>query len=263
MLKYIFHKCKANLRKLFLISLYFLFHHRKALAKLSSYGFSDIKVCRFRRWQWWQWHNSREKNYQRFYYKAKYSNKIYFIKVSKDDYTVKNEIFINEYLIQCGVTFAPKLLMSDENYGKNTAMIAFEFISEIYNFELADDEKAFEFICKEFEYIHGHFLKFNIIHGDISASNLLLGNKNNIVLIDFALSWVPGSEVFKLRHPCGLYHVLSDNKHVYDNAFSFLRMLDDCGISDAFKQKECYKRIEKLLGVHTYSAPVSIIEEHL
>ena len=42
------------------------------------------------------------------------------------------------------------------------------------------------------------------------------------------------------------------------NAVSFLKMLDDCGIPNEFKQKECYKRIEKLVGKHTYTVHLPI-----
>ena len=233
------------------IASYFLFYHRKAVSKLSSYGFSDIKTYEVRRWV----RIVRDKKLIRFYYKAQFKGIPCFIKLARMDITMKNEIFVNKYLVECGADFAPQMLISDENYSEDTSMIAFESISDLREFELPADENTFESICEEFEGIFKFFLKHGIIHGDINDSNLTLNRKNHIILIDFGLGKTPDSDTSLLSFSVqrGLYYQSTENTRIYDDAYSFVSMLDDCGISEAFKQKECYKRIKQLVGVHTHS----------
>jgi len=226
------------------------------MIKLSSYGLSEISVYRVRRWYTY----TEEEKIIRRYYKARFNGELCFIKVAKNDSTIKKEIFINKYLVQCDIEFIPKLLVSDEEYDVSTSLIVTEFIQNTHKFKLPEDEKTFEYICGELIAIHGCFHKLGIMHGDICNSNILLDSRNNISLIDFGVGWAPGSEIFKVNdlYVRGTYYILDGNIRTYDHAFSFLRMMDDCGISKEFKQKECYKKIEKLLGVHTYTVTLPV-----
>ena len=240
MIKNIYFRYKRRTKKaLFLLS-YFLLRHRRAIAKLSSYGFADIRIYRLKLWK----ANCK-------YYQADMDGEKCFIKVSTDCIAAKNEIFINKYLAGCGFSFVPMLLLSDESYDSGEFLLVTEFKSNMRVFSLPEDEKAFELICAEFENIHGLFRQFDIIHGDLFPGNLRLDADNHICIIDFGVGWVPGSGEYPEEY---LYRgVNTGSAVVYDNARAFLNMLEDCGISNAFKQKECYKRIERLVGAHTYT----------
>ena len=238
----VFKKCARIIRKLHFVLCYFLLHHRKTIAKLSSYGLTDIRVYCVRHW----YMGLGEEKLVRLFYKTKLDGTWCFVKLVENDSSIAKEIFINKYITERGIEFVPKLLLSDDN------LLVIEFIQGMKKFKLPDDEKAFENMCADFKNIHACFKKFDIIHGDISASNVLLDKDNKIVLIDFGVGWVPGSEVFPSNHVIhhGTYYVESDNIRIYDNAFSFLRVLDYYKIPAKFKQMKCYKEIEQLVGAH-------------
>ena len=251
MRKTVVNKYARIVNKVVYIVLYYLFSHRKHVVRLSKYGLTNIKTHQIRRWL----RVVRGEKLVRFYYHAKLNNKPCFVKMAKQDSTLKNEIFINKYLTQCGATFAPRLLISDENYDKDTTMMVFETIVDVREFELPDNEATLESICECFEDIYKFFLEHGIVHGDINESNLLLSQDNQIILLDFGLASSLESDISSLRDSVqhGYYYQFSANARIYDDAYSFLKMLDDSGVPEAFKKKECYQRIEKLVGVHSRS----------
>jgi len=250
-------RCIMIIRKLIHITIYLIIYHRKTVKKLESYGLRDIKIYHFRVWLWWQWRKAAtESNTKRYYYKANFNNKTCFVKLAKNDYAIKNEIFMCKYLTRSGIGFVPEYLLSDEDYDKYTSLLVTGFISDMRLFTLPADEKTFESICGEFEQILYCFTQHNVFHGDISASNVLMDSENHITIIDFALGSAPGSEVYKLKNPRGINYRLSGNVCTYDNAYSFIKLLDDCGIGGAYKNKDCYKSIERLIGAHTRSVTV-------
>jgi len=253
-MKSVYIKYKGRFCKLLFLISYFLFRRRRTMRKLGSYGFTGISGYQLRRWfRWHPWHGK----IIRYYYMAELNGKKCFVKIveAANDGTISNELAVNRYITQCGLDFVPELLAGDESYGKGEILLATGFKPGTVNFGLPADEESFEKVCGEFERIHGRFLDSGIIHGDISSSNLLLGPEDKILLIDFGIGRAPGSETHGInyqRHR-GTYYRESGNTRTYDDAYSFLRMLEDCGIPDGLKQKDCYKRIEKLVGAHTYS----------
>jgi len=262
MIKKFIKRCMTIIRKTKHMSVYLIFNHRKTVRKLESYGLRDVKIYRFRRWRWWQWHKAEETTIKRFYYKAKYENENCFVKLSRNDYAIKNEIHISRYLSRCAIGFVPGYLHSDEDYEKHTSLLITGFISGMRPFTLPGDEKTFEAVCGEFEQIIKCFVQYGIFHGDVSASNVLMDSENHIMVIDFALGYAPGSEAYQLKDPRGMNYRLSGNVCTYDNAYSFIRLLDDCGLSDDFKCKDCYKRIERMIDAHTRSVTVQPQDIH-
>jgi len=240
--------------KLFYLLLYFMFRHRKTVVKLASYGITDVRIYCVRRW--YTCHGAEKTD--RLFFKGVFNGTKCFIKLAANDSTIKKEIFINNYMTECGINFVPKLLLSDSNYNINSALLVTELIQDIKKFKLPDNERAFEVMCNKFEHIHSCLKKFSIVHGDISLSNVLVDKNACIILIDFGIGWVPGSEIFRTNHLIhhGTYYIESDNVRIYDNAFSFLRVLDHSKIPAEYKQKECYKKIERLVGVHSHIIPL-------
>jgi serine/threonine protein kinase len=241
-------------RKLLFIFKYYLFRHHKIAADLHSHGLTKIRAYRINRW----YSGLGKTKTRRHYYKAELNGKKCFVKLSEYDRDIKREIFINKYITQCNLDFIPKILLSYEGDDNNAALLVTEFIeSDARELKMPEDAAEFEAICAQLEYIHSCLSKFDIIHGDIHSSNMMPDKENNIKIIDCAIGWVPGSEAYdesyKNRGLIGTYYIKSGNTRIYDHAYAFLRMMDDLGISDDFKQKECYKRIESLVGVHTYT----------
>jgi len=232
---------------LFLLS-YFLLRHNKAVSKLLSIGLTNIRIFNIRKWR-----GSRANNIRRYYYTAQYNQKKCFVKLSNDS-TILNEIFVNNYITRCGIDCVPKLLFSKTNYDKDFSVLILEFKSDMRNFEIPKDEKTFESVCEEFLHIYNKFSEFNIIHGDINKSNLLLDSENRITVIDFGIGRISESDSIRIvrKTHCGTYFQTMGSYRIYDDAYSFLMMLDDCGLPPMYKNKECYKKIESLIGTNSY-----------
>ena len=248
------------LKRLFILS-YFLFYHCRTLRKLSIYGLTDISIFDLKNWfRWTVDRDGKTKYFVRKYFEAELNNQKCFIKISKIqdaiskfDNISKNEIYINRYTNECNLKFVPKMLLYDALYDKNSVILVTEFKNGLNRFAMTNDEKDFETICTEFEYIHSRFKEFNIIHCDLTDANLLLDHNNHIFIIDLAVALAPGSEIYQIDFTrVGNNFMYSNGVRTYCNAFAFLKILEASGISDSFKQKECYKRIERLVGVHTY-----------
>jgi hypothetical protein len=82
-------------------------------------------------------------------------------------------------------------------------------------------------------------------------------------MIDFGIARGPGSEAFPVdysRH-AGTYFLLEGNTRIYDDAYSFLQMLDFSGIPAFFKEKECFRRIERLVGGHAFTVELPEINK--
>jgi len=234
-----------------------LSHHR-IIRRLKSYGISDIKIYKFRKWNIGSKRKKMSFKKMRFYYKARYNNSACFIKMGNNNST-SNEITINKYLDRCSMDFIPSLLLSDEDFSKSTVLIVTEYISNLKKIKVPDDIEGFRQICTELEVIHEKLMAHNIIHGDLSDSNLSMTKDNRIMLIDFGYGWIPGMN--KNTFLRTIYKKTS-NANVYCNAHNFLRVLDEIGTPDNFKQEECYKRLERLVGLHTLAVPIAEGDEN-
>ena len=253
-IKRFFRKNIIKIRKSFHVFHYFLFSHYKNIRRLSSYGLTNIRpYCiklsyrhiGVRRKNWID-------NSVRRYYTATLNGKQCFVKTMTASITAQNELFVNKYFDKIVLNCVPKPLLIDENYMKDIYLLVTDFKPDMRNFFIPEDEKDFEDICKQLEEIHSAFHEFNIIHLDLHDGNVLIDKDNRVVIIDFGMVWMPGAKNYPLKK---FYYkgVPSGDDFVYDNAYYFIEIFDECGISDDFKQKECYKRIERLVGMHTYT----------
>lgn len=240
------------LRKLRFLCKYFLRDHHDAISRLKSCGITNVRAFHIR-----QWVRYIDKNIIRYYYKAKLSGNACFVKISGDS-TIENEINVNKYLSRCGVDFAPRYLYSGSDFCEGASALVVSYVPGLRSFCLPDDAVLFESLCAEFESIYQRLNSLGIIHGDISSSNLMLDGNNHIVLTDFGIGKVPGAEASGVDYGVhrGTYYIESADTRTYDDAYSFIHMLDDAGIPDSFRQMECYKRIERLAGLHTYSVDI-------
>lgn len=238
-------KVKRKLRMMLPLFFYLLFKNNKIKKNISIYGFTNIRIYRVKQWRF-----NLKKKTSRVFYTAIFNENVYFIKIVNN---LRNEVFIHEYMKRCGIKFTPELLMSDEQFIKNRSMIVTEYIPDLVNFNVPNDIKEFEDICKELEDILECMRKFDIIHGDLSEFNVALDKKKRIIIFDWANGWAPGAENHML--PRTVYKKV-DGANIYCNAHCFLRVFDECGIPRAFKQSESYMKIERLVGKHTHTVKI-------
>jgi len=242
-----FNKWKIRLYKIIFICHYYLFHHRRMIEKLSSYGMSEIKTFDITQWL----RIIRGRKIVRYLYRAQLHGETCFVKVGKKGMFMDNEIAVNEHINSYNITFIPRLLISDKNFDNDKSMIVTEFLTGIRRIVLPNDEKTFEHICSQLESIHAGLQEIGVIHGDLTAANVLLNEENHIQMIDFGVAWLTNAEIIEMTRAFGRNYLLSEDVLIYDNAYSFLKLLDNIGISDERKKTECYRRLESLVGKHT------------
>ncbi|MCL2425491.1 MAG: hypothetical protein FWD05_04045 [Oscillospiraceae bacterium] len=242
-----FNKWMTRLHKVIFIGSYYLFHHRRMIKKLSSYGMSEIKTQNIKQWL----RIIRSKKIIRHFYKAKFDGKVCFVKLGRKGMFMDNEITLNKYINQFNFTFIPKLLISDDNFDNDKAMIVIEFFPEARRFELPEDKESFESVCSQFEHIHSCFLEIGLIHGDLTPANVLINKENQVQIIDFGVAWIPKFDVIEMTRAYGRNYLLSKNSLVYDNVYAFLKLLESVGISDEYKTTKSYQDLQSLVGKHT------------
>ena len=229
---------------------YLLSQYRRDRIKLSSYGISRVVFFKVRQWKF-----NKEKMRTRVYYKAIRNGEKCFVKIGKSDGALKNEINIYKYLKQCNIKFVPQYLISEESYDNDRILLVLQYLEGVNKFKTPKTEDEFNHICNEFEAIHACFCKFGILQRDISITNIYMNNENKMVVTDFGMGVSPGSDVSLIdpESNVGTYFIFTEKTRIYDDAYSFVRMLDECGIPSEYKEMECYRRIEKLVGIHTHS----------
>lgn len=222
--------------------------HRRTISQLADYGLSDLQLYRTENW----YIGDDSEGTIRKYYKGNYRGETCFVKLAQNDSTIRNEIFVNHYVTSCDLPFVPRTLTSDKAFDTNTSLLVTQFFADLRNFEIPTDEHLFERYCGEFIEIHKCFRQFQIVHCDISATNLLINDKKQLVLIDFGIGKVPGSEIYEIDYRAhdGHYYVTKGNSRIYDDAYSFLRMLDKAGLPDAYREMGSYRHIQQLVGTH-------------
>ncbi len=223
---------------------YFLFIYLSEINKLSKYGLCKIKPIKF---DGWRWGKGLDKAYRR-YYVAYYDQKRCFIKVAKNDATIVNEIKINTYLNSNinELDFTTKLLLSDLNFDSHTAMIVLEFINDLKNFVVLEDVDDFNSVCQSFIRILKEMEKISLVHADVHKGNLMLCNKQ-LVLLDFGISKVANIENnidYKARP--GTYYREEASQRIYNDAYSFIRMVEELGIEETHKELEAFQYINSL-----------------
>lgn len=221
---------------------------------LKKYGFVNIKPVNL---SGWRWGKGLDKAYRR-YYVANYECKKCFVKVAKNDATIINEIQVNSYIKDCcgSVDFTTKLIMCDKNFCEDTAMMAIEFISDLQKFYIPQDVGEFEVLCKSFERILKILEEFQIVHADIHKGNLMIKD-GKPVLLDFGISKIKNVENdidYKARP--GTFFRTNDTERTYDDAYSFIKMLEKMNISEEFKNLPTYKSIENLCDVNYFTVNI-------
>ena len=234
----------------FYYNVYYLTNTKhKEIDKLKTYGFTEIQPYKKR-----DWRIGREKDGAfRRYYLGKYNGAIAFIKIGKNDLTVKNELHVMQkyYSILDGI--APKYILGDLFFDDNTVMLAVDFIIGLTNFSIPNDLIDFDNVCKQFYLILKKLHSANIIHADVHKANLMYCG-NRLFLLDFGISYSTSmnNEVDYNARP-GTYYIQEGNKRTYDDAFSFVKMVESNNCSFDPNKSEFYRLIKEQIGKRTFS----------
>ncbi len=229
---------------------YFLCTYFPEKNRLKKYGLRSIKPIKLDEWRWGK---GLDKAYRR-YYEANYQEKKCFIKVATNDATIVNEIRINSYLKELfsDIDFTTKLILSDEIFCENTAMMAIEFVSDLEKFYIPQDIKEFEKMCIGFTKVLKSLEDVQIIHADIHKGNLMIKN-GKLILLDFGISKIKNIENdidYKARP--GTFFRMEGTKRIYNDAYSFIKMLEQMGVHEEYKNLEVYKNIEKKCDINSF-----------
>lgn len=222
--------------------------------RLRKYGFVNIKPVNL---SGWRWGKGLDKAYRR-YYVANYDCKKCFVKVAKNDATIVNEIRVNSYIKDCceSVDFTTNLIMCDEKFCETTAMMAIEYISDLKNFYIPQSVKEFEVLCQSFIHILEVLQENQIIHADIHKGNLML-KSGKPILLDFGISKIKNIENgidYKARP--GTFYKTAGNERTYNDAYSFIKMIEKMDVSEEYKNLEAFKSIEKLCDVNCFTVDI-------
>ncbi|MBQ4446812.1 MAG: hypothetical protein II897_00760 [Clostridia bacterium] len=206
------------------------------LARFDELGFSKTKPVMIEAWRIGKGKDGAERRY----YTAVKEGARCFIKVGSRDATVVNELRLLEY-INSGSELFPKLAAGTESFGKETAMLAINYVEGLHEVSLDCGGKA---VLRDMVSILEELERFGIVHADIHKGNLMYGSKGPI-LLDFGISRIMGreNEIDYNARP-GTYFVQNGGLRTYNDAYSCLRLLEELGADAKLKSTEEYKRIE-------------------
>ena len=225
---------------------YLLLFYPKEKALLKKKGFVNIHPYQTKMWR----RGNELDGAHRRYFKAKYDNKMVFVKVAFNDATIDNEIYMSEVLSLISESRIPLPVVSSSCFQDNKKMLAIEFFDGLRPFSMPASEKIFEGYCYEFYCLLENLDKHRIVHADIHPKNLMIDSDNHIHLLDFGISSVAGkpNHVDYNARP-GTWYAEEGEYRIYDDAYSFVKMCNKLKMPDNYINKY-YKEIEKRIGAN-------------
>ena len=230
---------------------YYATQHTKTVKRLMEYGLLDPQPYQTDRWYIGDDHEGTIRKY----YQAVYCGESCFVKLAQNDSTICNEIFVNQYATKHSLAFVPQTLLCDMAYDIDTSLLVTQFRANLRKFTIPEDIVQFERYCMNFLDIHCEMEKYEMVHGDISDSNLLLDDSQQMVLTDFGIGRVTGAEKYMIDYIAhdGNYYINKGNMRIYDDAYSYIQMLEACGIPLNFKEIRAYRCIFERIGTMQYN----------
>lgn len=212
---------------------------KKECAKLVSLGLDHPTPINFR-----DWRIGRGKDYAfRRYYLASFKGQKCFVKIGKNDATVRNEYETLSKISSETFNFSPKMLLGDANFEENTIMLAVQFVNGLSKFTLPDNKSDFEKMCNQFLNILEVLEAHKLVHADIHKGNLMLqGSK--LYLLDYGISMFldAGNSINYVARPGTFYRNVED-KRIYDDAYSFVKLIETLDSAYASENAEALQKI--------------------
>lgn len=212
--------------------------------KLKKYGFKKIKPIAHKEWRIGQ---GKDNAYRR-YYIGEYEERKCFIKIGKNDATVENEYLFGKNLKQVELKFSPRFITGDNFFDDNTTMLAIEYLDGLHKFSAPVSVEKFANLCKQFNDILDELFENNIVHADIHKGNLMTQNEK-LVLMDYGISMKKdiGNKIDYKARP-GTFYRDNCGKRTYDDAFSFVEMINRLGLPEKYLNVKEYKDIVSKIG---------------
>ena len=207
---------------------------------LKRYGFLKSKLYKSTSWRFGK---GKDGAFRR-YYSAYYDGVRTFVKISKNDSTVKNEIKFAEYLKCVQPSFVTSTVTTALNFNNGFDMLAIEFCDDLRSFSIPKTEYEFEQLCDQFLGILDGLQSMKIVHADIHKNNLMIKD-NRLILIDFGISYSENldTSVDYSARPGTFYKETDDGLRFYDDAYSFVKMVEKLSPPVSFFNGELYQKI--------------------
>ena len=224
----------------------------KEVKRLRDFSLTKAKPVNFLSWRVGK---GKDKAYRR-YYLAEYNSMKCFVKVGTNDATVKNEYSLLSQFDMSEIGFSPKYLVGSDIFSHNTTMVAVEYIYGLEKFKIPDDIEAFDMLCASFLEILKTLESNNIVHADVHKGNLMLQD-DKLILIDYGISMKKevGNNIDYVARP-GTYFTENNGQRKYDDAYSFIKLLEYLDICDEFKKSGKYNEIKNRVDKFTFCVNV-------
>lgn len=234
---------------------YSLLEKKREIKKLKQLGFENIKI-----FEPLSWRIGKEKDraYRR-YYKAYYCSEQCFIKIGENDCTVKNEAQIYLDLKNEKIDFVSKILYIDMNFSDNTVLVANKFIENMRSIEKVCEIDEFKEICSSFCSVLDELKQKQIVHADIHKGNIMITRERKIILLDFGISIKDKkANCVDYKSRPGTFYILNEKQNIrtYDDAYSFVKMIELMNIPDEWENLSELKKVSEKIGC--YSVDVTI-----
>ena len=242
---------------------FFFVYRRQEMKSLHQYGFDNISLYKTRSWR----RGQETDHAHRRYYIAEKDGQKCFIKVAQCDTTVDNEIAIAESLRGIKLSFVPQVITYDRFFLNDRALFVTEFIDGLHPFFRDDDfHTGYDLTmlrqyCRSFLYIHQELCNISLVHGDIHNGNLLIDPGGHLWLLDFGISRINGRmNGVDYRHRPGTYFLESDTERIYDDVYSFKRILDQYASETGITNTDDYKQVVARIGLLSFCVPASYLK---
>ncbi len=230
---------------------------KKEISSLKLIGVTKIKKYSF---DDWKFDSGLDHSYRR-YYVGVFKGVKCFIKISKNDLTVFNEICVSEDLP--AYSFVPKTLFTDKSFNGGFLLVQ-ERLFHLINLEFKT-EKHFDNVCVQFNNILDCFNTIALVHCDVHRGNLMIDKRSGrLFLLDFGISKFANKNnmVDYLARPGTFYQHFTKNNCLfrkYDDAYSFVKETERMNVPPSWKECLSYQKICTKVGRNT----IDIVEEVL
>lgn len=244
-------KCYDPLRKGY-FRYYFLYIRKDK--PLDIRGLKNLGITELKPMSYMQWRIGKGKDHAfRRYYTGVFQGTKCFIKIGKNDATVKNELEILSQTGTDGMDFSPRLLIGAGAFAENTAMLAVEYKDDLMPIQTIDTEADFEEVCRQFVDILDGLKKAGIVHGDIHKGNMML-HKGKLLLLDYGISKIGDKpNGINYLHRPGTFYRETMGVRVYDDAYSFLKMVEKMDLPEEYMDNQYIQQIRSRVDRASFS----------
>lgn len=245
---------------IYMIKYYFLIRNNE-VSKLKEYGFSNIATFKSKSWR----RGTGLDHAHRRYYTAVHGGVKCFIKIAENDKTIANEIIVSERIKGFNFTFTPKLICSEAHFFGNKKMLAIEYqdglqpIAKENNLGRTADipESTLLQYCEDFLSISKQLESIGLIHADIHKGNMMVDHNGHLCLLDFGISkFIDRDNDNDYKARPGTFFQIEGKSRIYDDVYSFLKMLERYPSTSKIENSSIYNEIESRLGTLTFKIDI-------